>query len=454
MSISQRLKSTGIALCTAAIFTTGAVYAAATIAPDTFVKVPVPAGFGVQATELDGPVFANANGRTLYVWPFSRMRNGLTGDAKGKTNCTDKVLTETAGLASPWPAGLVLPDLDTRPACTDMWIPELAPAEAKPVGSWTTITRPDGRKQWAYDEQAVYTSSFDKQAGDVLGDRAGRAGGGDGPASRRPVGPPPNVPPGFAVRIVPTGVLVTNAAGYSLYAFDRDTATKTACTGTCEEKWVPVIAPELARMQGGWTTIERTNGVRQWVFRGKPVYRHAEDSYKGSLQGGDVPGWQNIYMQKAPPPPPGLTIQETNVGLALADSRGHTLYIYNCADDSFDQLRCDHPATTQAFRIAMCGAGDQARCLQNWPMIQAQPGAKSGSRVWSVVAIDPKTGKLAASGQVDAMHVWAFRGRPVYTFSGDKKPGDTEGDSFGEWRGSRNGFKAFFLRDDFLGNAG
>ena len=40
----------------------------------------------------------------------------------------------------------------------------------------------------------------------------------------------------------------------------------------------------------------------------------------------------------------------------------------------------------------------------------------------------PKTGKYAAPGQADAMHVWAFRGRPVYTFSGDKKPGDTQGD--------------------------
>ena len=86
-------------------------------------------------------------------------------------------------------------------------------------------------------------------------------------------------------------------------------------------------------------------------------------------------------------------------------------------------------------------------------MVPAAANAKSGSRAWSVVAIDPKTGKYAAPGQADAMHVWAFRGRPVYTYSGDKKPGDTEGDSFGEWIGNRNGFSAFFLRDDFMNNA-
>ena len=123
------MKKFGIALIAAALATAGAAQAA-----DDYVKVAMPAGFSVQPTELEGPVFANANGRTLYIWPFARMRNGLTGDAKGKTNCLDKVLTETAGLASPWPPGLLLPDLDTRPACTDMWIPELASADAKPVG--------------------------------------------------------------------------------------------------------------------------------------------------------------------------------------------------------------------------------------------------------------------------------------------------------------------------------
>ncbi|MGE3335662.1 MAG: hypothetical protein AB7I36_18615 [Rhodospirillaceae bacterium] len=441
-----RFTKFGIALFAAVLAGSGVAVAA-----EDYVKVPMPDGFGVQATELEGSVFANARGRTLYTWPFQRMRNGLTGDAKGKSNCGSKVLTESAGLASPWPPGLLLPDLETRPACVDMWIPELAAADAKPVGAWTLITRADGNKQWAYNEQAVYTSNFDKEPGDVLGDRS-RARGNDSPAARIPVGPPPNVPPGFSVRVVATGVLVTTIEGYSVYASDRDTTTNSTCRGACEETWQPIIAPELAREQGDWTTLERANGVKQWVFRGKPVYRHALDSYKGSLEGGDTAGWHNVYMKKGPPHPPGFTVQEASIGLVLADSSGHTIYTYNCGDDSFDQLRCDHPDTTQAYRIAMCG-GSQEKCSKIWPMVAAARNAKSGSRSWTVVAIDPKTGKYAAPDQADATYVWAFRGRPVYTFIDDKNPGDTEGDSFGEWRGTRNGFTAFFLRDDFLDNA-
>lgn len=416
-----------------------------------YVRVPTPPGFQVLATELDGPVFADAQGRTLYMWPFRRMRNGLTGDAKGKTACLDTPLTETAGLMSPYPPGLVLPDLETRPACTDMWIPVLAADGASPVGDWSLITRPDGNKQWAYNEQALYTSSLDRLPGDVMGDSSRRSGG-DSPAARRPVGPPPNVPPGFSVITLTTGRLLTTAEGYSVYSSDRDTAGKSACDAPCEERWRPLLAPDVARPQGQWTTIERAPGVKQWVFRGKPVYQHTLDTYKASLEGGDTPGWHNVYMQKAPAPPADFTAQDTTIGQVLADARGRTLYVYNCGDDSYDQLRCDHPDTTQAYRMAMCGAGDPERCLKTWPPVLAAPNAKSGSRSWSVVSIDPKTGHRAAEGQADALHVWAFRDRPVYTFAGDKKAGDTNGDGWGEWRGGRNGFRAFWLRDDFLGN--
>ncbi|MEQ8207781.1 MAG: hypothetical protein RIA65_16520 [Woeseia sp.] len=41
---------------------------------------PLPPGFQVVSTELDGPVFADAEGRTFYKWPQRDLRNGGTGD--------------------------------------------------------------------------------------------------------------------------------------------------------------------------------------------------------------------------------------------------------------------------------------------------------------------------------------------------------------------------------------
>ncbi|MGI9261022.1 MAG: hypothetical protein ACR2QR_03245, partial [Woeseiaceae bacterium] len=69
---------------------------------------------------------------------------------------------------------------------------------------------------------------------------------------------------------------------------------------------------------------------------------------------------------------------------------------------------------------------------------------------WTVISVDPKTGHRAQPEQTDALTVWAYRDRPVYTYGLDKAPGDLRGSGTGEWRGQRNGLKAFFVRDDYM----
>jgi len=420
-------------------------------APPTqaYVDVPMPEGIHVEATELEGPVFADAQGHTLYTWPQKKLRNGYSGEPKGQIACYGEVLKTTAGLMSPYPSGVILPDLKTRPACTDLWKPVLAPEGAQEVGKWTILTGEDGRKQWAYDEQAVYTSALDSQPGDTIGGSHVRSGG-EGGAVREPVGPPARVPPAFEVRVTRLGLLLTTDKKRSVYAHDGETAEKLACDSACTRVWEPVLAPEVARSQGEWSVVDRATGVRQWAFRGEPLYTYALDESTDSLGGSDEPGWHNVYTQMAPEPPASFTRQDSIAGEVLADADGMTIYIYNCSDDSQDQLSCEHPSDTQVYRLAMCGAGDPQVCQDHWRYVVAEDGAKSTSRAWSIVEIDPGTGHFAKPGQEGALRVWAYRDRPVYTYYLDKKPGDVRGDGTGEWRGGRNGLKAFWLRGALL----
>jgi predicted lipoprotein with Yx(FWY)xxD motif len=184
------------------------------------------------------------------------------------------------------------------------------------------------------------------------------------------------------------------------------------------------------------------------------LYTYTLDSHARSFEGSDVPGWRNVFTQLAPPPPAEFNIRDTTAGQVLADSHGKTIYTYFCGDDSVDQLGCDHPNETQAYRRAMCGGGNTQTCLRTFPYVPAPKGARSHSRSWTVIDIDPQTGRLAAPGQPGALRVWAFRDRPVYTYAGDDHPGDTYADGIGEFRGEREGFKAFWVRDDFNGRAG
>ncbi len=441
------------ALLAVASGTAPALAAAPVAEKEQYLPVPMPPGFGVEVTEVDGPVFVDSRGRTLYQWPLKDLRNGDAGDRKGVATCDDTRYQVNSGLMSPYPPGLLLPELDKRPSCVEVWPPVYAADDSKPIGKWTILERKEGKKQWAFDGYALYSSVLDRERGDVNGGSAFEQAN-DSPALRRPVGPPSIVPPAFAIKQMRTGRILVNHVGFSVYASDKDGPNKSNCDSGCLREWSPAIAPEAAQPQGEWAVIERSPGIKQWTFRKQPLYTRKADRRSRSLEGGDVPGWRNVYAQRAPAPPKEFTIQDSRLGQVLADSRGSTIYLYNCADDALDQLACDHPDTPQAYRISICGGGSVERCLQTFPYVVASKDAKSDSRIWSVMAIDPKTGHRAAPGQADAVQVWAFRDRPVYTYSGDKEPGDADGDAWGEFNGFRNGFKAFWLRDDFRNNAG
>lgn len=415
---------------------------------ESYIHVPMPPGVRVENTELDGPVFADAKGHTLYRWPFTDQRVGNVGDPKGQSTCMDVKSTTNTGYMSPYPGGLILPDLEQRPTCTQAYPPTLAPGNAKPVGKWTVITRKDGRKQWAYDGFALYTSNLDQRPGDVIGGDSYEHRG-DNPAMRVPVQPPPDLPPGFNVATDRTGRLLLDGRKFSVYAFDADAENKSNCDAVCARTRIPMRAPASARAHGDWTIFERSPGVLQWAFRKRPLYTYALDPVAQSREGGDEPGWHNVYTQRSPPPPASFSQQETTAGIVVADAQGKTIYMYNCGDDSIDQLGCDHPSQTQVYRLSMCGAGDVERCLKTFPYVTAPAGAKSDNRSWSIVDIDPKTGRFVRLGQSGAVHVWAYRDRPVYTYAGDKLPGDINADGLGEFRGQRQGFKAYWLRDDF-----
>ena len=93
------------------------------------------------------------------------------------------------------------------------------------------------------------------------------------------------------------GTVVIDGLGWTLYRSDADSAmpSKSACTGACADEWPPVL------MQGGTPdyegvdpsvvgTITRDDGRKQVTIGGWPVYRHANDSAPGSVDGQGAQG--------------------------------------------------------------------------------------------------------------------------------------------------------------------
>jgi predicted lipoprotein with Yx(FWY)xxD motif len=89
------------------------------------------------------------------------------------------------------------------------------------------------------------------------------------------------------------------------------------------------------------------------------------------------------------------------MGGMMTNNAGMTLYTFD--KDAGGKSMCNGP------------------CATNWPPLMAGGDAKA-SGDWSIVARD------------DGSKQWAYKGKPVYLWSKDQKPGDMTGDGFnGIW---------------------
>src|SRR6478609_7172807 len=75
------------------------------------------------------------------------------------------------------------------------------------------------------------------------------------------------------------GGMLTNPAGMTLYVFDRDTAGsgKSACNGPCATNWPPLMASDGAKPSGDYGLVTRDDGMKQWAYKGKPLYTWSKD---------------------------------------------------------------------------------------------------------------------------------------------------------------------------------
>jgi predicted lipoprotein with Yx(FWY)xxD motif len=92
------------------------------------------------------------------------------------------------------------------------------------------------------------------------------------------------------------GTMVVDAAGKTVYVFDKDTAGSgtSACTGDCADDWPAVTAdsdsPQVDGVSGDVGTITLADGTRQVTLDGMPLYTYEHDSHAGDVNGQGVKG--------------------------------------------------------------------------------------------------------------------------------------------------------------------
>ena len=108
-------------------------------------------------------------------------------------------------------------------------------------------------------------------------------------ASVAVAGPPAATAAGGSLQTTHIGgvTVLTNANGRTLYWFAPDTATRSACYGTCAAYWPPERGPVTAGpgVTGRLGTITRSDGPVQATYDGHPLYTYIADTAKGQANG-------------------------------------------------------------------------------------------------------------------------------------------------------------------------
>ncbi|AZK97858.1 MULTISPECIES: SCO0930 family lipoprotein [Streptomyces] len=267
----------------------------------------------------------------------------------------------------------------------------------------------------------------------------------------------------LAVRNIPQlGEVLTDSAGFTLYRFDEDTAKppRSRCEGDCAKAW-PVVAAEGATAPSGADPdllgeVTRPDGGTQLTVAGWPVYRYAEDTAAGQARGQGVGG---TWFAAAPDggkaggggaagtggtggtggygtpggdsasgsasgsgaasgadsapgagrtesaAPPGLsTRKDPKLGEIVVDRAGMTVYRF--VKDS-----------AWPMRTACTGA-----CLEKWPVVA--PVNKNDTR--GILKKGFVTFARPDGIKQQTIDCW-----PLYTFAGDRGPGETNGQGVG-----------------------
>jgi predicted lipoprotein with Yx(FWY)xxD motif len=90
------------------------------------------------------------------------------------------------------------------------------------------------------------------------------------------------------------GPVLTDAKGMTLYTFDKDKDGASACYDECAANWPPLAAAADAAAEGEFGLTERTDGSRQWTFKGLPLYTWVKDAKPGDITGDGVKGVWHI----------------------------------------------------------------------------------------------------------------------------------------------------------------
>jgi predicted lipoprotein with Yx(FWY)xxD motif len=120
------------------------------------------------------------------------------------------------------------------------------------------------------------------------------------------------------------GTILTDAEGRTLYLFEQDQGTTTACTTGCAAAWPALVADGTPTAGDGvdaglLDTAKQADGTVQVTYNGHLLYRYSGDAAAGDANGEGIGGVWFVVSAAGEP------VQQAGAGATASSSGG---YVY------------------------------------------------------------------------------------------------------------------------------
>jgi predicted lipoprotein with Yx(FWY)xxD motif len=208
--------------------------------------------------------------------------------------------------------------------------------------------------------------------------------------------------------------ILTDSEGRTLYRFTKDTINvSSACYNQCATTWPPLLIADGNPVAGEGVdgnllgVLQRTDGTRQVMYNGMPLYYYAPDTKPGDTNGqlrGNV--WFVVHPNTTTVGNQPVTLrarQHPSLGNFLTDEQGKTLYLF----------------TRDSPNTSVCYGG----CATTWPPLLV--GANEPQLAGGV------GGSLGTIVRDDGNRQVTYDSKPLYYYAPDTTIGDTKGQGVG-----------------------
>ncbi|MBW1603611.1 hypothetical protein JJV70_16165 [Streptomyces sp. JJ66] len=252
------------------------------------------------------------------------------------------------------------------------------------------------------------------------------------------------------------GKVVTDSEGWTLYRFEEDSAKppKATCEGDCASAWPPVPADDAKAASGMDAalvgSVERADGSKQLTLGGWPVYRYAKDTKPGDASGHGVGGTWNALA-----PDGGKAGADAGGGAEAAGSGGSEpagsapagSSPAGSSGDAGESAGKEEGGGADLTAVTDAELGEIVRDAEGrtlyrfdkdtaWPMKSncnddcAEVWKPAGAvDLGALEGVDPEL--VTTFTRDDGSEQLSIDCWPVYTYTGDKAPGDTNGHGVG-----------------------